>query len=317
MTNLRILTVTVLAAAALAACSSMPASNASLDQARSDVRSAQADGPTQTLAALELKQATDALARAEAAFARRDDTAQVDQLAYIARQRAALARETGARKGSEAAVASAGAQSDKLRLDARTREADAATQTAAVATRDAASSQRQSEEAQRQAAASQRQSTAAQQQAAMSKDQADDAERRTTALQKQLAELNAKKTERGMVVTIGDVLFDTGQSQLKPGGVRNIERLSGFLKQYPQRKALIEGYTDSVGGESSNQALSGRRAESVMTTLLGMGVPRGQLASQGYGELYPVAGNESSGGRQANRRVEIVLSDENGALTTR
>jgi outer membrane protein OmpA-like peptidoglycan-associated protein len=305
------------ALAALAACSTTPTNNAMLDQARSDYREAQANTQTQTLAAQELKQAGDALARAETAFSHGDSTGDVNQLAYLARQRTALAQEAAGRKGSEAAVASASAERDKLRLAARTREADSATQTAAMATRDAASSQRQSEAAMRDAAAAQQQAASAQQQAANSQMQAGDAERRAQALEAQLRELNAKKTDRGMVITIGDVLFDTGKAELKSGGMQNVQRLSGFLKQYPQRKALIEGYTDSTGSDSTNQALSGRRAEAVMSALLGMGVNPGQLAAQGYGETHPVAGNDNAGGRQMNRRVEIVLSDENGALTAR
>ncbi len=324
MTTHRIATLTLLAAAALAACSSMPENNAALDQARSDYRSAEANPQTQSLAPAELKQAGDALARAEAAQAHRDDRAQVDQLAYLARQRVALAQEAANRKGSEAAVAAASAQRDQMRLAARTREADAATQTANAAQRDAASSQRQAEAAQRQAEAAQRQSMASQQQAdaarndaSVSQMQAGDAEARNAALQAQLRDLNAKQTDRGMVVTIGDLLFDSGESQLKSGGMRNVERLGGFLKAYPQRRALIEGYTDSVGGENANQALSARRADAVKAALLGMGVAPGQLSAQGYGETHPVAGNGNAGGRQMNRRVEVVLSDENGVLSPR
>lgn len=324
MNPIRLYTLTVLAAATLAACSSVPLDNPQLIRARSDYQSASANTQTRTLAAAELKQAGDVLAQAEAAYSRHDDVANVDQLAYLASQRTALANETAKRKGAETAVAEAGAERDKMRLAARTREADAATQSAAVATRDAAMSQRQSDASQRQAAASQQQAAVAQQQAvasqqmaAASQQQAGDAEARSAALEKQLRELNAKKTDRGLVITIGDVLFDSGQAQLKSGGMQSMQRLSGFLKEYPQRKAMIEGYTDSVGSDGMNQALSARRAEAVMGALLGMGVNRAQLASQGYGETHPVAGNDNAGGRQMNRRVEIVLSDEGGVIAPR
>jgi outer membrane protein OmpA-like peptidoglycan-associated protein len=190
-----------------------------------------------------------------------------------------------------------------MRLASRTREADAATRSAAIANRDALNSQQQA--------------AASLQVAAVSQQQAGDAERHSQALEAQLRELNAKKTERGLVITIGDLLFDTDQTSIKSGGVRNIERLSGFLKEYPQRKASIEGYTDSTGSDSHNQTLSERRAEAVRSALLGLGVPAGQLTAQGYGETHPVAGNESSSGRQLNRRVEIVLSDEHGAIAPR
>lgn len=317
MTDLRHLSLALLAAAALAACSTIPPDNVQLTQARADYRGLQGDPLTQRLASAELKQAGDALALAEAAQARRDDVAQVDQLSYLARQRVALAREAGNRKSAEAQVAEAGAERDQLRLAARTREADAATRSAAMANRDAAAANQGAANAQRQAASSMQQAAAAQQQATTAQQQAADADRRNATLEAQMREMNAKKTERGMVITFGDVLFDTGRAQLKPGGMRNIQRLGSFLKEYPQRKALIEGYTDSTGSDITNIALSGRRADAVREALLGMGVTQGQLASQGYGESHPVAGNETAGGRQMNRRVEIVLSDEAGALAPR
>lgn len=323
MNPIRITALTLLAAA-MAACSTVPTNNTLLDQARSDYREAQANSQTRTLAPAELKQAGDALALAEASFAHRDKADKVNHLAYLSRQRTALAQEAAARKGSDAAIAAASAERDRLRLDARTREADTATMNAAIATQDAAASQRQSEAsrrqseaAQRQAMASQQQAAVSQQQAAVAQQQASEAERRTQALEAQLRELDARKTDRGMVITIGDVLFDSGRAELKSGGMRNVERLGGFLKQYPQRKAVIEGYTDSTGSDQSNQVLSGRRADAVMTALLGMGVGQGQLSARGYGETHPVAGNDDAGGRQMNRRVEIVLSDENGVVSSR
>ena len=317
MNPIRLYTLTVMSAAILAACSSVPLDNPSLIQARSDYQSAQSNTQTRTLATAELKQAGDALAQAEAAYLRHDDVTHVNHLAYMTRQRVSLANDAAARKGAEATVAQASTERDQLRLAARTREADTATQTAAMATRDAAASQRQADASLRQAASSQQQAMASQQMAAASAQQAGDAEARSQALERQLRELNAKKTDRGLVITIGDVLFDSGQAQLKSGGVQSMQRLSGFLKEYPQRKAMIEGYTDSVGSDDMNQALSARRAEAVMGALLGMGVSRSQLASQGYGETHPVAGNENAGGRQMNRRVEIVLSDEGGVIAPR
>ncbi len=338
MNPIRLCTLSILAAAALAACSTTPPVNPALEQARGAYRDAQANGKTQALAPAELKQAGEALARAESSFERRDDTNQVNQLSYLARQRVSLAVETAGRKDSEATVIAAGAARDQLRLAARTQEADQAARQAEASSRDAASSQRQSEAAQRQSEAAQRQSmasrqqaadatqqaaaanqqaAAAQQAAAHSQMQAGDAERRAQALEMQLRELNAKKTERGLVITIGDVLFDTNRAELKSGGMRNIERLSGFLKEYPQRTASIEGYTDSVGSDDHNLALSARRTDAVRSALLAMGVGRGQLATQGYGESHPVAGNDSAGGRQMNRRVEIVLSDEGGVVAPR
>jgi outer membrane protein OmpA-like peptidoglycan-associated protein len=89
-------------------------------------------------------------------------------------------------------------------------------------------------------------------------------------------------------------------------------KLADFFKRYPQRTAVIEGYTDSVGSETSNQALSDRRAQAVMAALVGEGVPSTRLHSTGFGEARPVGPNESADGRRMNRRVEVVISTEAG-----
>jgi outer membrane protein OmpA-like peptidoglycan-associated protein len=291
------------AVAALAGCNTVPPANATLDQARSEYRAAQATPATRDLASGELKQAGDALNLADAAWSRGDKPAEVDHLAYLAKQRVAVAQAVGTRKSAEAAVASAETARDKQRLAARTNEADAA--------------QRDAQSAQRQAEASQRQSDAATQQAALAQQKANEAQSRNSQLEAQLKDLNAKKTDRGLVITIGDVLFDTNQAQLKTGGMRSVEKLGVFLRQYPQRKAMVEGFTDSVGSDSSNQALSARRADAVRLALVNMGVGGDRVATHGYGESYPMADNESASGRQLNRRVEIVLSDDSGNIVPR
>lgn len=308
------LSLTLVALAVTVGCSTLSADNPLLIEARNDYRNAQADPQTREMAPVELKAAGDALGRADQAFSRKDSSSDVSHLAYVAKQRVAIAQETTRQKVAEMTVANAEGVRDKLRLAARTTEADAAQRSAEVSQRQSDESRRQADAAQRQAAASRQQAASSQQQAATAQQQAGDAEARSRQLEAQLKDLNAKKTDRGMVMTIGDVLFDTNMSQLKSGGMRSIEKLVGFMKEYPQRKALIEGFTDSVGNDAHNQELSARRADAVRAALAGMGVAMDRLATQGYGEAYPVAGNDSAGGRQMNRRVEIVLSDENGAI---
>jgi outer membrane protein OmpA-like peptidoglycan-associated protein len=127
------------------------------------------------------------------------------------------------------------------------------------------------------------------------------ADTRSRQLEAQLTALEARKTDRGMVITLGDVLFDTNQAQLKSGGMRNVQKLADFFRQYPQRTLMIEGFTDSIGSASSNQDLSERRAGSVRTALLDMGISRDRMTSRGYGESYPAAGNDTATGRQLNR----------------
>ena len=130
--------------------------------------------------------------------------------------------------------------------------------------------------------------------------------------QQQLAELQAKQTDRGPVVTLGDVLFDTGKATLKPGADLSLDRLASYLRAHPQTKVLIEGNTDSTGTAEYNQALSERRAEAVANALVGRGVSADVIRTLGRGEDYPVASNQTAAGRQQNRRVEIVFSDAAG-----
>ncbi|HTF95023.1 MAG TPA: OmpA family protein [Cellvibrio sp.] len=134
--------------------------------------------------------------------------------------------------------------------------------------------------------------------------------RETEALRRQIAELNAKQTERGLVVTLGDVLFETGKSDLKSGAAANLGKLVTFLNQEPERSLVIEGHTDSVGSESYNQTLSQNRADSVKAFLLGQGVAANRITAVGKGESAPVASNDSSSGRQMNRRVEIIIANQ-------
>jgi outer membrane protein OmpA-like peptidoglycan-associated protein len=140
---------------------------------------------------------------------------------------------------------------------------------------------------------------------------------RNSQLESQIKELNAKQTARGYVVTFGDVLFGTNQSTLKAGSARNLERLVDFLNSYPQRNLLIEGFTDSTGQHAGNLKLSERRSDAVRVALINAGINRSRIVARGYGESYPVASNSTSDGRQQNRRVEIVISDDSGAIPPR
>lgn len=146
--------------------------------------------------------------------------------------------------------------------------------------------------------------------------QAEEAQRRAEMLEQELKDLRAKRTDRGVVVTLGDVLFDTAQSTLKPGAFATIDRLATVLKQDPERKVLIEGHTDSVGTEEYNQSLSERRAAAVQAALFERGVAGAQISTVGRGESVPVASNGNAGGRQQNRRVELVFQDDRSRIAS-
>jgi outer membrane protein OmpA-like peptidoglycan-associated protein len=139
--------------------------------------------------------------------------------------------------------------------------------------------------------------------------EADTAHQQAAELQRQIDALQAKPTDRGLIVTLGDVLFDTGRANLKPGATSNLNRLVAFLNAYPDRTVRIEGYTDSVGSEDYNQGLSERRADSVKSYLAGQGIGSIRLSASGMGESDPVASNDSAAGRQQNRRVEVIISN--------
>ena len=213
-----------------------------------------------------------------------------------AKEMAARAQQAADEKAAELEVIRASSNRDQSRFDALAAEADAAKQQAAMA----------------QEIAEQKDAEMAAIKASSQRDQAVIAQQHM-----QLNELQAKKTDRGMVITLSDVLFSSGKAQLQPGGMRNVQKLADFLKQYPQHKILIEGYTDSKGSSSLNQDLSERRANGVRTALVNKGISADRIATRGYGEEFPIASNDTAASRQLNRRVEIILSDDNGAILAR
>lgn len=158
---------------------------------------------------------------------------------------------------------------------------------------------------------------AAQRRAEQARLEAEEARRKSELLAKKLSELEAEKTERGLVINLKNVLFDSGNSDIKMGAADNIAKLSRFLLEYSNRKVLIEGFTDDIGSRSINQQLSEKRAEAVKQALVASGVEPERILTRGYGEDYPIANNNTEAGRLQNRRVEVVISDENGTITAR
>jgi outer membrane protein OmpA-like peptidoglycan-associated protein len=142
-----------------------------------------------------------------------------------------------------------------------------------------------------------------------------EAKAKNAELQREIDALQARPTDRGLVLTLGDVLFATGQADLKPGAASNLNQLVSFLAKYPTRTVAIEGHTDSVGGADFNLGLSQRRADSVRSYLVRQGVDAGRITTMGAGKGSPVASNDTAAGRQQNRRVEVIIS--NPALASR
>lgn len=289
------------------ACSSVPRTTSLLDQTRSEYMAAQSNPNVATYAPVEMKQADLAMEQANTAANERDSEEKIDKLAYLAKQKIALTQEVAKKKFAEATIASTGKERDQLRLDQRTNEADQAKSSAAQANANAEQARMAAQIAQSDANNAQRKTQEAQSRAAQLQAQLD----------AQLADLAAKKTERGMVITLGDVLFGTDLSRLNPEGMRTAQKLATVLQQNPQRTVMVEGFADSTGAAAHNQQLSERRATAVRSALEELGVSRDRVAVRGYGEKFPVAANDTAKNRQLNRRVEIVISDASGKIPQR
>jgi outer membrane protein OmpA-like peptidoglycan-associated protein len=131
--------------------------------------------------------------------------------------------------------------------------------------------------------------------------------------------LQTRDSARGLIVSMSDVLFDTGQYSLKPGAREKLSKVAGILLAYPGLNIEVGGYTDNVGGDEMNQKLSEHRASSVRDYLVQQGVVTNSVTSKGFGNTLPVATNDNAAGRQQNRRVELVVSGDaigNSLVTT-
>jgi outer membrane protein OmpA-like peptidoglycan-associated protein len=279
----------------LGACATTPKPNAALEDARAAVQTAQADPNVGKYAPLDLDRAQKDLSVAEDAAMHHHD-ADVTQPAYLAAQNARLAQAHAAQKADEARVAAGQAERDRIVLAARTREAENAKASAESAKASAESAKAE---------------------AAVASAQRDQANEDAARAQSELDAMKATPTSRGLVMTLGDVMFDTGRSELKSGGARKIDQLAQFLSEHPERRVQVDGFTDSVGGDEYNEQLSQRRADSVKAALISRGVDPGRIGTEGYGKAYPVASNSDSGGRQLNRRVEVVIGNNSAPIAPR
>ena len=262
----------------MGACATTPRIDPQVEAARTAYETARANPYAQRYAGEELGRAEQMLGAADSALAAHEKLADVDHLAYLSTQASKSAIALGEAKANEQKVSDASAERDRIRLEARTREAEAAKYAAQV---------------------TQSQLVAAEAQAADLQEQ-----------NRALAAMNAKQSSRGLVVTLGDMLFDTGKAELKSGATRELDNITTFLKDNPERQVMIEGFTDSVGGDAYNRGLSEQRADAVCAALISRGVDPSRIVTRGYGKEFPVGTNDDAGGRQLNRRVEVVVSND-------
>jgi outer membrane protein OmpA-like peptidoglycan-associated protein len=278
----------------LAGCASAPKDSALLTQARDAVSQAESNPNVTKYAPTELDRARKLLINAEGAAKEKgaNDTV-TSHYAYLATQVARIAGQRAQEQVAIARVKAGESERQQILLTARESEADRALTQARTA----------------QAAAEQARNETLNAQSQMAQAQAES---------KRLAdELQAAQTSRGIVLTLDDVLFDTGKAELKGGAQRSIEQIAAFLQENPERRVQIEGFTDAQGSNEYNQELSQKRADSVAMAIIRRGIDAQRVRALGYGEEFPVASNESAGSRQLNRRVEIIVSNTDAAIPGR
>jgi len=198
------------------------------------------------------------------------------------------------------------AQAESEIAAGREQVAKVAEKKAELAKEEAELAEEAEELAEKQAALAEKKATLAKDEAKVTKKTAEQA----AAIEQKLAELDAKETERGLVLTLGDVLFESDRVDLKPKAMENLYPMVTFFREDQNRHILIEGHTDSVGSESYNLDLSQQRATAVRNFLVRNGISPERITTRGYGKAYPVASNDAEAGRQQNRRVEVVVLRE-------
>ena len=302
-----------LASLLLAACAATPVKPAGAEAARARLTQLQSNPDLATRAPVAMKDAELAVRVAEQP---QTDVEIANYNVYMADRKVDIAVAQAETALAEDQRVGLGQQRDKARLDARTREADVATSKLASARVEIADQKSQAETTRLAAADAAQQAAlqSAQQSAQQSAELQRQAAMQSAELQRQLDELHAKATDRGMVLTLGDVLFASGRADLKVGATNNLNRLVAFLNNYPDRTVVIEGYTDNIGGDDYNLGLSQRRADSVKSYLTGQGIASMRLTLTGKGLSNPIAGNDSAAGRQQNRRVEVIIDNPPAAL---
>lgn len=270
---------------ALAACSSNPKSYPPLAQTRAEFQAARTS-EVPALAPQQFHDAEVALSRAEAAEGE-VPLNDMQHLNYMARSQLDIARNEASRAGAERDRKQLAAERDRLSAQQEamlTIERERAADRARQANEEAASA------------------AVAAEQERMRRQQAE----------AELAQFKSRQTAAGTVLTLEDVLFDTGSAQLNPGAERRLAPLVAFLKEHPDRAIVIEGHTDSQGAAEYNRHLSEQRADAVRGLLVSNGVDAGRIQTRGMGKEYPVASNATAAGRQQNRRIELTIRNPQG-----
>ncbi|HLS05596.1 MAG TPA: OmpA family protein [Wenzhouxiangella sp.] len=306
----------------LASCATTQLELKEVDRAEAAVEAVVSDASVRKYAQAELREAEALLEQTRERQKAGADRPELLHLAQLTETQADIARERARFKALESRVEELSSQREVLRAEARAKRAEQAAAQAdarrqeeearrARAEQQAAEEAYQREMAQQQALADREERMAAELRLREMELEAERMREEAERLQQQIAELEARPTDRGLVLTLGsDVLFDFDKYDLREGAMRTMDRIAEFLNEYEDRKLLIEGFTDSTGTRDYNMQLSEQRADSVRKALVERGVSESRISTTGYGPDYPVADNSTESGRQLNRRVEVIISDD-------
>lgn len=311
----------------LSACTATPKKDLALERVRDELNNLKSNTELAGYAPLALGEAERALRKAELATG---DDLYRSYLVYMADRRIQIARTMAEReqheqildqlesersamliKASQLEADQARMEAERARLLVATTSEDAqrAREEKEAALRKEAEAARAAELSAEEAEQARRLAESRASEAEFARREADLASQQITSLTRQLENLQLRQTESGVVVTLGDVLFASGEAQLVEGGRSSLEEVVDLLQTEPDKKIRVEGHTDSLGDSAANMLLSQQRAESVLEALVSLGVASERITATGMGEDFPIASNDDEEGRARNRRVDVILLD--------
>lgn len=316
------------AVAALSACTTAPKKDLALEQVKTQLEELQDDGDLANYAPLALGEAERALRRAETWTGKADYRV---HLIYMADRRIQIARAVAQHeqledeyirlgeernqllvRASQLEAERARFEAEQARLisEAQAEDARRAREEAELAARRQAESQRTAEQAQEEAAQARALAASSVTEAELARREAQLATEAADTLRRQLENLQLRQTESGVVVTLGDVLFETGETQLREEALASLVEVVDLLQSEPDKQIRIEGHTDSTGNPETNLRISQQRADAVLEALVSLGVDAARVTAKGMGQDFPIATNETQDGRAQNRRVDVILLDD-------